>query len=106
MASPWSAATAAPAWPRSSATDSAISARCTRISRANLPDYARPLFLRIQPKIEVTGTFKQKKVDLVREGFNPAATSDPIYFNDPQAKAFVRLDPALYRRIESGDVRL
>jgi fatty-acyl-CoA synthase len=72
----------------------------------NLPDYARPLFLRIQPKIDVTGTFKQKKVDLVREGFNPAATSDPIYFNDPQAKAFVLLDPALYRRIESGDVRL
>jgi fatty-acyl-CoA synthase len=72
----------------------------------NLPDYARPLFLRIQPTIEVTGTFKQKKVELVREGFNPAATSDPIYFNDPQAKAFVLLDPALYRRIESGDVRL
>lgn len=74
--------------------------------RTNLPDYARPLFLRIQPKIEVTGTFKQKKVDLVREGFNPAATSDPIYFNDPQAKAFVRLDPALYRSIESGEIRL
>src|SRR5436305_13997456 len=74
--------------------------------RANLPDYARPLFLRIQPAIEVTGTFKQKKVDLVREGFNPAATSDPIYFNDPKAQAFVRLDPALYRSIESGEIRL
>jgi len=74
--------------------------------RANLPDYARPLFLRIQPKIEVTGTFKQKKVDLVRQSFNPAATSDPIYFNDPQTNAFVRLDPALYRRIESGEIRL
>ncbi len=73
---------------------------------ANLPDYARPLFLRIQGQIDVTGTFKQKKIDLVREGFNPAATSDPIYFNDPQAKSFVRLDPALYRRIESGEVRL
>ena len=81
-------------------------ARCTRICAANLPDYARPLFLRIQGEIEVTGTFKQKKVDLVREGFNPAATSDPIYFNDPQARAFVPLDPALYRRIESGEVRL
>ena len=59
---------------------------------ANLPEYARPLFLRIQPQIDVTGTFKQKKVELVREGFNPAATSDPIYFNDPQARAFVPLD--------------
>ncbi len=73
---------------------------------ANLPEYARPLFLRIQPKIEVTGTFKQKKVDLVRQGFNPAATADPVYFNDPTADAFVRLDAALYRRIESGEVRL
>jgi fatty-acyl-CoA synthase len=74
--------------------------------RANLPDYARPMFLRIQPKIEVTGTFKQKKVDLVREGFNPTATSDPIYFNDPKTQAFVPLDPALYRSIESGEIRL
>ena len=65
---------------------------------ANLPEYARPLFLRVQPQIEVTGTFKQKKVDLVREGFNPATTSDPIYFNDPKARAFVPLDPALYGR--------
>jgi fatty-acyl-CoA synthase len=73
---------------------------------ANLPEYARPLFLRVQPQIEVTGTFKQKKIDLVREGFNPAATSDPIFFNDPQSRAFVPLDPALYSKIERGEVRL
>ena len=72
----------------------------------NLPEYARPLFLRVRTEIDVTGTFKQTKVNLVREGFNPAATTDPIYFNDMHAKAFVRLDPDLYRRIESGDVRL
>jgi fatty-acyl-CoA synthase len=73
---------------------------------ANLPEYARPLFLRVQPQIEVTGTFKQKKVDLVREGFNPATTGDPIYFNDAQARAFVPLDPALYGKIERGELRL
>jgi fatty-acyl-CoA synthase len=72
----------------------------------HLPDYARPLFLRIQNEIEVTGTFKQKKVDLAREGFNPAAVGDPIYFNDPQARAFVRLDQMLCQRIESGQVRV
>jgi fatty-acyl-CoA synthase len=73
---------------------------------ANLPDYARPLFLRVQKQIDVTGTFKQKKVDLVREGFDPAVNADPIYFNDPQAKRFVRLDAGLHRRIEQGEVRL
>jgi fatty-acyl-CoA synthase len=72
----------------------------------NLPEYARPLFLRVQPQIEVTGTFKQKKVDLVRDGFNPAATGDPIFLNDPEKRAFVPLDPALYGKIERGEIRL
>ena len=73
---------------------------------ANLPEYARPLFLRVQPQIEVTGTFKQKKVDLARDGFNPAATGDPIFLNDPVKRAFVPLDPALYGKIERGEIRL
>jgi fatty-acyl-CoA synthase len=74
--------------------------------RAHLPDYARPLFVRIQSEIDVTGTFKQKKMDLVKEGFDPSKITDPIYFNDAQAGAFVPLDPALYQRIEKGEVRL
>ncbi len=74
--------------------------------RSNLPEYARPLFVRIQPKLELTSTFKQKKGDLVRQGFNPKATTDPIYFSDPQTKSFVRLDFDLYQRIENGDIRL
>ena len=73
---------------------------------ANLPDYARPLFLRIQSQIDVTGTFKQKKVDLVRQGFNPAATSDPIYFNDPATGASCRSTRRSTGGIESGEVRL
>jgi fatty-acyl-CoA synthase len=73
---------------------------------ASLPDYARPVFLRIRREIEVTSTFKQKKVDLVKQGFNPKEISDPIYFNDPAAKAFVRLDTPLYERICNGQVRL
>ena len=73
---------------------------------SHLPDYARPLFLRLKSEIDVTGTFKQRKVDLVREGFDPAGTSDPIYFNDPTSQAFVRLDKDLYARIQSGEVRV
>jgi fatty-acyl-CoA synthase len=71
-----------------------------------LPEYARPLFLRIKSEIDVTATFKQKKVDLVRQGFDPGGTRDPIYFNDPDARAFVRLDENLYERIQAGEVRI
>ena len=42
----------------------------------------------------------------MKEGFDPTLTTDPIYFNDPQRKAFVRVDPELYERIKSGEVRL
>jgi fatty-acyl-CoA synthase len=71
-----------------------------------LPEYARPVFLRIRQDSDVTTTFKQKKIDLVKEGFDPGHTVDPIYFNDPQRKAFVRLDPALFDRINAGQIRL
>ncbi len=56
--------------------------------------------------IDVTTTFKQKKLELVAAGFDPGKTTDPIYFNDPQRKAFVRLDLPLYEEIVAGRVRL
>jgi fatty-acyl-CoA synthase len=73
---------------------------------ARLPDYARPAFLRIRDAIDTTGTFKPQKQTLVRESFDPAATTDALYFNDRVAGAFVPLDAALFGRIQNGDVRL
>ena len=71
-----------------------------------LPSYARPLFLRIGDEMEVTSTFKYKKTDLVRQRYDPAATAAAIYFNHPEHEAFVRLDEALYNRIESGQIHV
>jgi fatty-acyl-CoA synthase len=73
---------------------------------ARLPDYARPLFLRVCETIEVTATFKQKKIGLAREGFDPDGIADEMFFDDPRVKAYVRLDRALYQEIVSGEVRL
>jgi fatty-acyl-CoA synthase len=71
-----------------------------------LPTYARPLFLRIQECIAITGTFKHQKADLVREGFDPAATPDATYFGGPATGGYMRLDTALFERIRSGIIRL
>src|SRR5262249_53698621 len=71
-----------------------------------LPEYAHPLFLRVRNDIEVTGTFKYTKSAFVREGYNPAVTSDAIYFNHQERSAFVRLDQELYERIQVRQVRL
>jgi fatty-acyl-CoA synthase len=74
--------------------------------KARLPSYARPLFLRVQDEIEVTGTFKYSKTDLVRQGYDPGTVTDAIYFDHPEIKQFVRLDMPLYDSIQAGKFRL
>jgi fatty-acyl-CoA synthase len=71
-----------------------------------LPAYARPKFLRVAKALATTGTFKHTKGDLQREGFDPAATGDMLYFDDPDSEAYVPLDRALYARIKTGAVRV
>jgi fatty-acyl-CoA synthase len=67
-----------------------------------LPSYACPLFLRIRNELEVTTTFKYAKTDLVRQGYDPLATTDIIYYNHPDHACFVRLDKRLYDCIQTG----
>lgn len=67
-----------------------------------LPVYARPAFLRLKKEMELTGTFKYSKTMLVREGYDPEATSDEIYFDHPGAQVFVRMDSSLYSEIQRG----
>jgi fatty-acyl-CoA synthase len=68
----------------------------------SLPVYARPLFLRLRKHMDVTGTFKYTKFDLVREGYDPDATEDAIFFDSCEHEAFVPVDTRLYERIRSG----
>ncbi len=73
---------------------------------AHLPEYARPLFIRFQDHLEVTATFKQRKVDLVADGFDPARVADPVFFNDPRTSRFSRVDGATIAEIDGGGIRL
>ncbi|MEJ0049912.1 MAG: long-chain-acyl-CoA synthetase [Methylovirgula sp.] len=71
---------------------------------ALLPSYARPLFIRISAEIEVTETFKQKKAQLAREGFDPGKIEDQLYFDN--GTGYVPLDGSLFARITAGEIRL
>ncbi len=70
-----------------------------------LPPYARPVFLRLQPEIETTGTFKYRKADLVQQGFDPGRTSDPLYVRSG-LQGYVPLDPKVYQGVTSGAFKL
>ncbi|XP_019935901.2 long-chain fatty acid transport protein 2 [Paralichthys olivaceus] len=71
-----------------------------------LPSYARPRFIRIQNAVEVTGTFKQMKVKLVEESFDPGRIQDPLYILDDNEKSYVPLTDQIYSSIKSGDIKL
>jgi fatty-acyl-CoA synthase len=71
-----------------------------------LPSYARPVFLRLRSEVNLTGTFKYSKTELVRQGYDPCVSADALYFDSAEASAFVPLDADLYRRIQDGEFRL
>ncbi|MBL1421026.1 MAG: long-chain-acyl-CoA synthetase [Alphaproteobacteria bacterium] len=75
-------------------------------AEAHLPAYARPLFVRIQDEIEKTGTFKQRKVDLVEEGFDPTKIDDPLYFANPESQKLEPMTDDLYEKICKGKFRI
>jgi fatty-acyl-CoA synthase len=77
-----------------------------RDTAAALPAYARPVFVRIVPAIELTGTFKLRKQELALEGCDPARVSGALYVLDAAVDAYVPLDAALYERLTAGDMRL
>jgi citronellyl-CoA synthetase len=67
-----------------------------------LPAYARPVFLRIQAEIEVTGTFKMVKGDLREEGYDLARVQDPLFVMLPGDRTYQPFTPELSTKITSG----
>jgi fatty-acyl-CoA synthase len=72
----------------------------------SLAAYSRPIFLRLMPQMEITGTFKQRKVELVKEGFDPATIAEPLYWLNPATASYEPLDAARYADIVSGRIKL
>lgn len=77
--------------------------RLFRYLEDNLPPYAIPVFIRVADSIEKTGTFKYKKVDLQKAGYQPG--KDAVYAWLPKSRGYTRLDDTLVAEIEAGRVR-
>ena len=72
---------------------------------ADMPAYQRPVFVRLQPEIDTTGTFKYRKMDLVDDGFDPARIKQPLYVKDPD-KGYVKITKPVLAKILAGGIRL
>jgi citronellyl-CoA synthetase len=70
--------------------------------RRELPNYAIPVFLRVQPDIDVTGTFKMLKGDLREQAYNIADFDDPVYVLKQGATEYSVLDGDFLKEIQNG----
>ena len=72
---------------------------------AQLPTYARPVFVRLAKTLETTGTFKYRKVDLVKAGFDPAQISDPMVWMNPATRLYEPLTAEVFEAFQLGQIR-
>lgn len=72
----------------------------------NLPSYAIPIFLRVVDSISLTGTFKLKKTDLQKEGYNINEIKDKVYILDPKEVNYVELTETIYNDVITGKLKL
>lgn len=63
-----------------------------------LPHYARPVFVRVAKQADMTSTFKHRKVDLQRQGYDPARFGDPLYVRDDTNGTYAPFSLAVLER--------
>lgn len=71
-----------------------------------LPAYARPLFIRVQERLDVTGTFKHQKGKLTQEGFDLNKISDALYFRHTKENDYVPLTLNIYDDVVTGAIKV
>ncbi len=75
----------------------AIATLYTRLARG-LPGYAIPLFIRICPALEITGTYKFIRTCLVEQGYARVGDGDLLYRLDLQAASYAEMVPGQSRK--------
>jgi acyl-CoA synthetase (AMP-forming)/AMP-acid ligase II len=75
----------------------------------SLPRYAVPIFIRLTPALEYTGTLKLQKGTLKREGIDVEAirrNGDQMYWLPTDGKAYVPFEKEDHDALKAGKVRL
>ena len=68
-----------------------------------LPPYARPVFLRVQQDLDVTGTFKLVKGDLRKQAYDLTQVQDPLFVLLPGESQYQRLTEEIVSKINEGN---
>ena len=64
-----------------------------------MPEHARPLFVRVNARLEGDQDCEEYKEVLRQEGFNPDRIKDPIFFLHPEREKYIPMNRELYEQI-------
>ncbi|XP_023171133.2 long-chain fatty acid transport protein 1 isoform X2 [Drosophila hydei] len=78
--------------------------RLGTILASDMPSYARPQFLRFLRRVDLTGTFKLRKVELQQQGYNPAIIEDELYYAQPDG-SYAPLTQSIFEQIQRNELR-
>ena len=73
-----------------------------QFAQKELASYAVPVFIRVQPEIDVTGTFKMVKGDLRKEAYNIDQIEDPVFVMKPGDSGYTPLDESYLAELRGG----
>ncbi|KAI6660109.1 hypothetical protein LOD99_10582 [Oopsacas minuta] len=73
---------------------------------SSLPVYARPIFIRLIPSVDMTGTFKLQKKKLKEEGFDISKIPYQLFYLDTKLGLYVELNKEAYDGINTGSIRV
>uniref|UniRef100_A0A8C6LXR2 Long-chain-fatty-acid--CoA ligase n=1 Tax=Nothobranchius furzeri TaxID=105023 RepID=A0A8C6LXR2_NOTFU len=72
----------------------------------SLPSYAWPVFLRLMPSVDTTGTFKIQKTRLQKEAYKPQDSNQRIYYLNSHAGCYQAVTEDLFKDIMESKVSL
>lgn len=59
-----------------------------QLTTKKLPNYAAPQFVRVSKAADMTSTYKLRKVDLQKQGYDPVACGEPIYVRNDKLACY------------------
>ena len=69
-----------------------------------LPAYARPIFIRFANALDVTGTYKLRKINYRKEAYDLSKVKDPIYFFDPLSQSYILFTTIIHDQLTNGKI--